>query len=99
MGYVGRGLQIRSAAAGRRLFPPNGKYWPCYGRRYRERIAPAMPLRSLLAALVLFTVAVPSLTAADGAASSQPAPASYILVGFAGGFERHDNPRHGPVQL
>jgi len=58
-----------------------------------------MPLRSLLAALVLAVVASPSLAAAD-AAISHPTPTnSYILVGFAGGFERHDNPRHGPVQL
>lgn len=38
--------------------------------------------------------------AADGAVASRPpATVSYILIGFAGGFERHDNPRHGPVQL
>ena len=40
------------------------------------------------------------LLAADGAAGSLPStPASYILVGFAGGFVRHDNPHHGPVKL
>ena len=38
--------------------------------------------------------------AADGAVASRAsAPASYILIGFAGGFVRHDNPRHGPVRL
>jgi hypothetical protein len=53
----------------------------------------------ILAALVA-TLAVPLLTAADGALASQPPPkSSYILVGFAGGFIRHDNPDHGPVQL
>jgi hypothetical protein len=38
--------------------------------------------------------------AADGAAvaRSQPAP-STIVVGFVGGFVRHDNPNHGPVKL
>jgi hypothetical protein len=38
--------------------------------------------------------------AADGAVASRPsATVSHILIGFAGGFERHDNPRHGPVKL
>jgi pimeloyl-ACP methyl ester carboxylesterase len=42
--------------------------------------------------------------AADGAAAAHVATffatsPSYILVGFAGGFVRHDNPHHGPVQL
>jgi len=38
--------------------------------------------------------------AADGGiANHPPATASYILVGFAGGFVRHDNPHHGPVKL
>jgi pimeloyl-ACP methyl ester carboxylesterase len=37
---------------------------------------------------------------ADGAVGSLgPSSASYILVGFAGGFVRHDNPNHGPVKL
>jgi pimeloyl-ACP methyl ester carboxylesterase len=43
--------------------------------------------------------------AADGAiagnalANHPLASPTYILVGFAGGFVRHDNPRHGPVRL
>jgi hypothetical protein len=54
----------------------------------------------LVAALVIFAVTAPSIMAADGAiASLPPATAPYILVGFAGGFVRHDNPRHGPVKL
>jgi pimeloyl-ACP methyl ester carboxylesterase len=28
-----------------------------------------------------------------------PTTLSYIVVGFAGGFVRHDNPHHGPVKL
>ena len=52
---------------------------------------------AILAALV---AASPWLMAADGAVSSQaPKPTSLILVGFAGGFVRHDDPNHGPVQL
>ena len=55
--------------------------------------------RSLIAAL-LFNAAMPFLTAADGAVASHPAiTPSYIVVGFAGGFVRHDNLHHGPVQL
>jgi pimeloyl-ACP methyl ester carboxylesterase len=42
----------------------------------------------------------PFLTAADGAAVSHPViTPSYIVLGFAGGFVRHDNLHHGPVQL
>jgi hypothetical protein len=37
--------------------------------------------------------------AADGAVSSRLTATSYILVGFAGGFVRHDDLHHGPVQL
>ena len=56
--------------------------------------------RILVAAVVIFAASGPWLKAADGAvASVPPATFSYILVGFAGGFVRHDNPRHGPVQL
>jgi len=53
----------------------------------------------LTAALAAF-VAAPLSMAADGAviAKPQPAPAS-IVVGFVGGFVRHTNPHHGPVQL
>jgi pimeloyl-ACP methyl ester carboxylesterase len=53
-----------------------------------------------LAALILFVAAVPALLAAEGDAVpvSQPTP-SYILIGFVGGFVRHDNAHHGPVQF
>jgi pimeloyl-ACP methyl ester carboxylesterase len=54
----------------------------------------------LVAALVVSSATVPFLNAADGAiASRPPTSASYILVGFAGGFVRRDNPHHGPVKL
>lgn len=54
----------------------------------------------ILAAVVVTLAATPLLTAADGAvANVASAKGSYILVGFAGGFVRHDNPYHGPVQL
>ena len=60
-----------------------------------SRIARFPFLAALIAAL-----ATPFVTAADGAiASTPPAKPSYILVGFAGGFIRHDDPYHGPVQL
>jgi len=54
-----------------------------------------------LAVLAAFT-SLPlfaAVGAADGATlSSHPAP-SAIVVGFVGGFVRHDNPYHGPVIL
>jgi pimeloyl-ACP methyl ester carboxylesterase len=54
----------------------------------------------LVAAWMMSAATVPLFASADGAvASRSPVPVSYILVGFAGGFVRHDNPHHGPVQL
>jgi hypothetical protein len=56
--------------------------------------------RRLLAAVAVVAVTSPLLTAADGAVANHSSISpSYILVGFAGGFVRHDNLRHGPVQL
>jgi pimeloyl-ACP methyl ester carboxylesterase len=44
-------------------------------------------------------LALPAV-AANGAIEAQPSSKiNYILVGFAGGFVRHNNPHHGPVQL
>lgn len=56
--------------------------------------------RILAAALLLCGGATPLLAAADGGAvtRTQEAPAA-IVVGFVGGFVRHDNPHHGPVLL
>jgi pimeloyl-ACP methyl ester carboxylesterase len=55
--------------------------------------------RCLVAVLALSALPA-SLLAADGAVATHPAISpAYILVGFAGGFVRHDNPHHGPVQL
>ena len=54
----------------------------------------------VVATLAAFTATEPLAIAADGGVISHPATTvSYILVGFAGGFVRRDNPRHGPVRL
>lgn len=60
----------------------------------------ATRVRSILPGLVLcFALAVPAV-AANGAMESQPpSKVNCILVGFAGGFVRHNNEHHGPVQL
>jgi len=62
---------------------------------------PRLARFSMLAAVFATLAApTPSLAAADGAvASHSPTAASYILIGFAGGFVHHDDPHHGPVQL
>lgn len=53
-----------------------------------------------VATLAILTAMGPAVVAADGGVLGRtPAPVPYILVGFAGGFVRHDNPRHGPVRL
>jgi len=55
--------------------------------------------RILAAALSLVAMPAPLLVAADGGGATPPAKSevSYILIGFVGGFVRHDNPHHGPV--
>ena len=58
------------------------------------------PVRMLLPGVLLCCVLVLPAFAANGAIEAQPSPkVNYILVGFAGGFVRHNNPHHGPVQL
>jgi pimeloyl-ACP methyl ester carboxylesterase len=50
----------------------------------------------------LFTLAILSAITPVLAAPVQPqttTTASNIVIGFVGGFVRHDNPNHGPVQL
>lgn len=61
---------------------------------------PAFARYRILAAIAAVLAAAPILTAADGGAvaRSQPTPTS-IVIGFVGGFVRHDNPNHGPVKL
>lgn len=57
--------------------------------------------RILIAALAFFFATNILLRAADGGGvtTRPPVPDTYIVVGFAGGFVRHDNVRHGPVRL
>jgi hypothetical protein len=52
--------------------------------------------RLVAAAILLF--AAPLLNAAEGSIALKPtAVPSYIVVGFVGGFVRHNNPHQGPV--
>lgn len=52
-----------------------------------------------VAAILLCALTVPMLAANGAIEPKLPQKVNYILVGFAGGFVRHDNPHHGPVQL
>jgi hypothetical protein len=55
--------------------------------------------RILVLALVV-SAATPFVVAADGAIGARPpSTPSCIVVGFVGGFVRHTNLHHGPVQL
>src|SRR6202049_1955989 len=56
--------------------------------------------RWAVTALVVFCTSVSAVGASGGGVSTVPqqAPAN-IVVGFVGGFVRHNNPHHGPVQL
>src|SRR5258708_29117086 len=56
--------------------------------------------RWAVTALIVSSVAVPTCRADGAAITAHPQPApSNIVVGFVGGFVRHNNPHHGPVQL
>jgi len=54
--------------------------------------------RFLLAAFLSAAAAVP-LYAEAAAVGHAPKNPSYILIGFVGGFVRHNNPNHGPVKV
>lgn len=57
-------------------------------------------IRILVVTLLASVSALPALASGDGAVSTYPPTTpSYILIGFAGGFVRHDDLRHGPVRL
>ncbi len=48
----------------------------------------------------MMSAATPLIMAADGAVGTRPpSTPSCIVVGFVGGFVRHTNLHHGPVQL
>ena len=54
----------------------------------------------MLTALLLLIPVAPAFAGAEGAAVIRSeTPSSNIVIGFVGGFVRHDNLRHGPVQL
>jgi len=58
------------------------------------------PFRFLAVFLLLLPAAASARPGAESAVATSAAyPVSSIVVGFVGGFVRHDNPRHGPVQL
>jgi pimeloyl-ACP methyl ester carboxylesterase len=58
----------------------------------RFRILPAL-------LVILVTVLVSVLCAAEGITEGSEQAPSSIVIGFVGGFVRHDNPHHGPVRL
>ncbi len=54
--------------------------------------------RFLLAAFFSVALAVPLSAEAAAVGHAQKNP-SYIVIGFVGGFVRHNNPNHGPVKV
>jgi pimeloyl-ACP methyl ester carboxylesterase len=54
---------------------------------------------SVMVTGLLLLVAVVAPTYGAEAAIQSPGKINYILIGFAGGFVRHDNTHHGPVLL
>jgi hypothetical protein len=61
---------------------------------------PFLPAVTALFAFSILGLAVPLAHAADGAVEARPSPVpSNIVIGFVGGFVRHDNLHHEPVQF
>lgn len=56
-------------------------------------------LASLRAWLSLAILSVATPAFAGSVQPATPTAANKIVIGFVGGFVRHDNPNHGPVQL
>ena len=59
-------------------------------------------VRALLVALTILVTTLPHLSRAVDAAtlhSDKATPPANIVIGFVGGFVRHDNQHHGPVLL
>jgi hypothetical protein len=56
-----------------------------------------LPAIILVASATLMFAAPAALAAADGALVHAQETPSSIVIGFVGGFVRHDNPHHGPV--
>jgi len=54
--------------------------------------------RTSVGLLTMLGVSLPALSQPTGATTIETPPRS-IVVGFVGGFVRHDNPHHGAVQL
>ncbi len=57
---------------------------------------------TLLVTLAILVLTMPGLSRAESAAplpAATTAVPTNIVIGFVGGFVRHDNPHHGPVQL
>jgi hypothetical protein len=66
------------------------------------RLRRSVTFRFSIVALAILTAAIPRLSQAVDTSvtpsAATPAP-SNIVIGFVGGFVRHDNAHHGPVQL
>jgi pimeloyl-ACP methyl ester carboxylesterase len=60
---------------------------------------PSLSRAWLLCTLTAFALAIPSAASDAISVPSSANVHSSILIGFVGGFVRHDNPHHGPVQL
>jgi hypothetical protein len=54
--------------------------------------------RASVVALTILAVSAPGLLQAVDAVPLRPEAPSNIVIGFVGGFVRHDNQHHGPVQ-
>jgi pimeloyl-ACP methyl ester carboxylesterase len=71
--------------------------WDPSSHTQERRVTASARYRVLTVALLTLCSVQPSLAAEGGAVvKAEPAPSS-IVIGFVGGFVRHNNPHHGPV--
>jgi pimeloyl-ACP methyl ester carboxylesterase len=64
-------------------------------------LGPVAAFRALIISLMVLSISPPALSRPVETPSLRPQAAapSNIVIGFVGGFVRHDNPHHGPVKL
>jgi pimeloyl-ACP methyl ester carboxylesterase len=97
--HVLRSLNARSASQSVFQHPLGGtNHLTELGSRLRRFAT----FRPLIVSLTILGATMPGFSGAVDAAPLRPgttAAPSNIVIGFVGGFVRHDNPHHGPVQL
>ncbi len=87
-----RGKHLISAGTFRRNFSPTGVILD-----KKIRVLSRLRFRAVRVIMAVVAIRLPALAVDPGALGHSRNTPSYIVVGFVGGFVRHNNPHHGPV--